>query len=253
MELIKRVLRHPGRPSPFVPRSRAAWEGKLSCSPVQPRTYSGNRSENLPMPKTSLRNSGKTAKRKKAATLSKELAKKIEIQQGDLTEMETDAIVNAANNDLLLGGGVAGAIRRKGGDAIQRECNEIGSIPIGYAAIDDRRQACGQTRDSRGEHAAWRQHDGGSIAQVHGTHSAHRAEQRTEEHCISSRRNGHRRIPDQGVRGDHAAGGVQHLQNGTTLEKIYFVLFDLESCETFQNTWKRLQTGGSRTSVTERP
>ena len=42
------------------------------------------------------------------------LSDKIVIQQGDLTEMETDAIVNAANNDLVLGAGVAGAIRRKG-------------------------------------------------------------------------------------------------------------------------------------------
>src|SRR6266699_5122628 len=65
----------------------------------------------------------------------KSFADKIIIQQGDLTEMDTDAIVNAANNDLLLGGGVAGAIRRKGGDEIQRECNEIGSIPVGGAAI----------------------------------------------------------------------------------------------------------------------
>jgi O-acetyl-ADP-ribose deacetylase len=55
---------------------------------------------------------------------------KIVIQQGDLTEMETDAIVNAANNDLILGGGVAGAIRRKGGDAIQRECDEIGCLGL---------------------------------------------------------------------------------------------------------------------------
>src|SRR5438093_11037179 len=65
----------------------------------------------------------------------KSLLDKIVIEQGDLTEMDTDAIVNAANNDLLLGGGVAGAIRRKGGDEIQRECNEIGSIPVGGAAI----------------------------------------------------------------------------------------------------------------------
>src|ERR1700688_3063575 len=65
----------------------------------------------------------------------KELAAKIEIRQGDLTEMETDAIVNAANNDLILGAGVAGAIRRKGGDEIQKECSAIGSIPVGYAAI----------------------------------------------------------------------------------------------------------------------
>src|ERR1700726_2490069 len=59
----------------------------------------------------------------------------IEILRGDLTEMDVDAIVNAANNDLQLGGGVAGAIRRKGGDAIQRECDAIGSIPVGGAAI----------------------------------------------------------------------------------------------------------------------
>src|ERR1700739_1147258 len=60
---------------------------------------------------------------------------RILIQQGDLTEMDVDAIVNAANNDLILGAGVAGAIARKGGDAIQRECDAIGSIPVGYAAI----------------------------------------------------------------------------------------------------------------------
>lgn len=63
------------------------------------------------------------------------IAEKIILMQGDLTEMDADAIVNAANNDLQLGGGVAGAIRRKGGDTIQKECDAIGSIPIGGAAI----------------------------------------------------------------------------------------------------------------------
>src|ERR1700730_13597725 len=65
----------------------------------------------------------------------KTLVERIVIQQGDLTEMDTDAIVNAANNDLILGAGVAGAIRRKGGEEIQKECDAIGSIPVGYAAI----------------------------------------------------------------------------------------------------------------------
>ena len=51
------------------------------------------------------------------------------LMQGDLTEMDVDAIVNAANNDLQLGGGVAGAIRRKGGDTIQRECNISAACP----------------------------------------------------------------------------------------------------------------------------
>src|SRR5437667_10282597 len=64
-----------------------------------------------------------------------ELSSRVVIMKGDLTEMDTDAIVNAANNDLMLGAGVAGAIRRKGGEEIQRECDAIGSIPVGYAAI----------------------------------------------------------------------------------------------------------------------
>jgi O-acetyl-ADP-ribose deacetylase (regulator of RNase III) len=57
------------------------------------------------------------------------------IRQGDLTAATTDAIVNAANNDLLLGGGVAGAIRTKGGPSIQEECRRHGPIRIGEAAI----------------------------------------------------------------------------------------------------------------------
>ena len=54
---------------------------------------------------------------------------------GDLTEQTTDAIVNPANAELLLGGGVAGAIRRKGGPKIQEECDRIGGTPVGTAVI----------------------------------------------------------------------------------------------------------------------
>lgn len=59
----------------------------------------------------------------------------IELIQGDITEMATDAIVNAANAQLILGGGVAGAIRRKGGPKIQEECNQIGGTVVGGAVI----------------------------------------------------------------------------------------------------------------------
>lgn len=59
----------------------------------------------------------------------------IQIQQGDITKIEVDAIVNAANNQLLLGGGVAGAIRKAGGPSIQEECDRIGPIALGGAAI----------------------------------------------------------------------------------------------------------------------
>lgn len=59
----------------------------------------------------------------------------LELLDGDLTEMDTDAIVNAANAQLILGGGVAGAINRKGGPEIQEECNKIGGTFVGGAAI----------------------------------------------------------------------------------------------------------------------
>ena len=59
----------------------------------------------------------------------------IELVDGDITEQETDAIVNAANEHLVLGGGVAGAIRRKGGPKIQEECNIKGGTYVGGAVI----------------------------------------------------------------------------------------------------------------------
>ncbi len=61
--------------------------------------------------------------------------KELVLLQGDITEMDTDAIVNAANKNLVLGAGVAGAIRAKGGPAIQEECDRIGGAPVGGAAI----------------------------------------------------------------------------------------------------------------------
>ena len=59
----------------------------------------------------------------------------LELLEGDITEMDTDAIVNAANAQLILGGGVAGAIRTKGGPQIQAECNKIGGTFVGGAVI----------------------------------------------------------------------------------------------------------------------
>lgn len=60
---------------------------------------------------------------------------RVEIRKADITSLEVDAIVNAANNDLILGSGVAGAISGAGGPAIQEECNRHGPIKVGEAAI----------------------------------------------------------------------------------------------------------------------
>ena len=55
--------------------------------------------------------------------------------QGDITELEVDVIVNAANKDLVLGSGVAGAISKKGGLEIQKECDQIGGTGVGGAVV----------------------------------------------------------------------------------------------------------------------
>jgi O-acetyl-ADP-ribose deacetylase (regulator of RNase III) len=60
---------------------------------------------------------------------------RIVLVEGDITSQEVDAIVNAANSALVLGAGVAGAIREKGGPTIQAECDAIGPIDLGEAAI----------------------------------------------------------------------------------------------------------------------
>ena len=60
---------------------------------------------------------------------------RIVLHEGDITHERVDAIVNAANSALVLGAGVAGAIRANGGPAIQEECDRIGPIAVGEAAV----------------------------------------------------------------------------------------------------------------------
>ena len=164
------------------------------------------------------------------------------IQQGDLTDMDTDAIVNAANNDLQLGGGVAGAIRRKGGDEIQRECDEIGSIPVGYAAIT----GGGKLAARHVIHAASMQLGGQTTAANLGTSVAHSlriaAERGLKTIAFPAVGTGIASFPIEECAKVMLHEAAQHLKTETSIEKIYFVLFDDRACDVFQRALNRLQS-----------
>jgi len=59
----------------------------------------------------------------------------IQLKKGDISQVKTEAIVNAANNHLWMGSGVAGAIKRSGGIEIEQEALKYGQIPIGEAVV----------------------------------------------------------------------------------------------------------------------
>jgi O-acetyl-ADP-ribose deacetylase (regulator of RNase III) len=172
------------------------------------------------------------------------IGEKIVLMQGDLTEMDADAIVNAANNDLQLGGGVAGAIRRKGGEAIQRECDAIGSVPIGGAAIT----SGGNLRARHVIHAASMQLGGQTTARALRSSTAHSLRIATE--------NGLKSIAFPAV-GTGIAGFplsecaqlmlrevAEHLKRPTSLEKVYFILYDEQALAAFEKVWAEMSARG---------
>ena len=177
----------------------------------------------------------------RSKNMIKTLSEKIVIQQGDLTDMDTDAIVNAANNDLQLGGGVAGAIRRKGGDGIQRECDAIGSIPIGYAAIT----GGGKLKSRHVIHAASMQLGGRTTAANLRTSIAHSlriaAERGLKTIAFPAVGTGIAGFPLDECASILLLEAAQHLQGETSLERIYIVLFDERACDVFTRAWKKLQ------------
>ena len=168
------------------------------------------------------------------------MKEKIILKHGDITEMEVGAIVNAANNDLILGGGVAGAIRRKGGRCIQEECNRIGSIELGEAAVTG----------------------AGSLPARFVIHAASMAlgGRTTKESLRSSTRNSLLRAKEKEVKtiafpavGTGVAGFpvkrcaevmleevANFLKTKTTIEKVYFVLFDERGFNIFREALEAL-------------
>ena len=186
----------------------------------------------------------KAGGRAKKAAGTAIVAGRIEIQQGDLTEMNTDAIVNAANNDLQLGGGVAGAIRRKGGPKIQAECDEIGMIPVGGAAIT----SGGDLKARHVIHAASMELGGRTSAQDLRSSTAHSlriaAQNGLKSIAFPAVGTGIAAFPVRECAEIMLREAAKHLEGPTSVEKIYFVLFDRDALKTFEEVFSELQTKG---------
>ncbi len=159
----------------------------------------------------------------------------IEVVQGDITEQETEAIVNAANSYLWMGGGVAGAIKKKGGQEIESEAISKGPIEVGEAVVT----GGGKLKARHVIHAAGMGQDLKTDAEKIGkvtTNSLLRA----EEKKISSLA-----FPAIGT----GVGGlsphesakamidavIDHLLGTKYIEKVLFVLFDEHTYKAFHD------------------
>ena len=169
-------------------------------------------------------------------------ADRIVVIQGDLTEMDTDAIVNAANNDLQLGGGVAGAIRRKGGPQIQKECDEAGPVPVGGAAIT----SGGNLKARWVIHAASMQLGGQTTARALQASTAHSlriaAQKGLKTIAFPAVGTGIAGFPMRECAEIMLREAIKHLEGATSLEKIFFVLFDKEAFTTFEAVLREART-----------
>jgi O-acetyl-ADP-ribose deacetylase len=165
---------------------------------------------------------------------------KILFAKGDITDMAVDAIVNAANNDLILGAGVAGAIRRKGGSRIEEECGRIGPIALGGSAVT----TGGNLKALYVIHAASMKLGGRTTADSLRL-ATRGALMRAEEKAIRSIAfpaigTGVAGFPMEECARIMLQEVLDHLKSRSSLEKIYFVLYDDAALKMFEDTYKQL-------------
>lgn len=162
----------------------------------------------------------------------------LQLVEGDITEMQTDAIVNAANSQLILGGGVAGAIRKKGGPKIQQECNKIGGTFVGGAVIT----TGGSLKAKHVIHAVGPQIGEGDEDQKLKNAILNSLKLADENNLKSisfpAISTGIFGFPIQRCAEIMLRTTIDYLKGKTSLEKVVFCLFGQESYKVFENQMK---------------
>jgi O-acetyl-ADP-ribose deacetylase (regulator of RNase III) len=163
----------------------------------------------------------------------------IELAEGDITEMDTDAIVNAANAQLILGGGVAGAIKRKGGPKIQQECNKIGGTYVGGAIIT----TGGQLKAKYVIHAVGpRMGEGNEDEKLKNAtlNSLKLADENNlKSIAFPAISTGIFGFPIQRCSEIMLQTAIEYLKGRTAIEKVAFCLFGQKSYQVFENQLKK--------------
>jgi O-acetyl-ADP-ribose deacetylase (regulator of RNase III) len=170
----------------------------------------------------------------------------LELVQGDITDMETDAIVNAANRQLAHGGGVAAAIARRGGAAIDRESRawirEHGAVDTGSAAIT----SGGELRAKYVIHAVGPVYDATNQSRRQLAAAVRSSLEMADERDLKSIAlpaisTGIYGYPVQQAARVILAAVMDYLQGGTGLERVVFCLYDKNTYGVFQEALKQLQ------------
>lgn len=168
----------------------------------------------------------------------------IELDQGDITESGTDAIVNAANSQLQLGAGVAGAIRVKGGPSIQEECDAIGHCPVGEAVVT----GAGELKARYVIHAVGpRQGEGNEEAKLENAtlNSLRRAEEnRIESITFPAISTGVFGFPVEACARIMTSAAINYLKGETRIAKVRFCLFDSTTFQIFKSELERRKADG---------
>ncbi len=167
----------------------------------------------------------------------------LELVEGDITEQTTDAIVNAANSALILGAGVAGAIRKKGGQAIQAECDNIGGCPVGGAVIT----TGGNLKAQHVIHAVGPRMGEGNEDEKLKNATLNSLKVADENHLKSiafpAISTGIFGFPIERCAEIMLATVVDYLKGKTTLEKVVFCLFGQEAYQVFEKKLRELKNG----------
>ena len=165
---------------------------------------------------------------------------KIYISKGDITDTPVEAIVNPANTDLLLESGVAGAIRRKGGERIQEECERLAPIRLGAATVT----TAGNLKALYVIHAATMRPGEEATAEsirLATRQTLFRAEEKTiKSLALPAIGTGVAGFPVEECARIMLKVVLEHIKVRTSLEKIYFVLYDDTALKVFEDALQKL-------------